>query len=117
MLPHSNTSCSSRVLIYAGSTALADPRTGCSGPPTPVSGGIRISEYGGCPDYTLPIGQATYHSGITDHQEVLPVTIQMMVARNCDGMLFDMVAGMVKEGMLNFSQPGRTVEDGGQVLF
>ena len=40
-----------------------------------------------------------------------------MAGKGCDGMLFDIVTGMVKEGMLQISQPGRTLADGGQVLF
>ncbi len=39
------------------------------------------------PDVVVPVGQASYQSTITNHTEVLPVTVDLMAAKGCDGMV------------------------------
>lgn len=39
------------------------------------------------PDVVVPVGQASYRSTITNHTEVLPVTVDLLAAKGCDGMV------------------------------
>jgi hypothetical protein len=61
-----------------------------------------------CADYTIPIGQVPYYSPITFHTEYVPVTINMIVKRGCDFMLFNMIEKLAKEGVLQTVKTGRT---------
>lgn len=76
----------------------------------------RISVYVEGPDMVVPIGQATYFSNITLHNESLPVTIDLVAAKNCDGMIFQLVEDLTAAGILNATQAGQTI-NGGQVLY
>lgn len=119
MFPFSNTSCSSRILVYPASLGSRSPRDKYLSPPDPPSGWAesRVAEHAGCPDYVLPIGQTSLHSDITGQQEVEPIVMGITAGKDCDGMLFDLVNAMMKEGMLNTNQPGRSLVDGGEILF
>ena len=65
----------------------------------------------------LPLGEATYFSNITLHEEVLPVTVDIMAARGCDGMIFGLVQDLVKAGILKATMAGYSDVSGGGVLF
>ncbi len=65
----------------------------------------------------LLVGQARYHSEITHHKEYLPVTVDIMAARGCDGMIFGLVHDLVEAGILKASDAGYSDVDGGKVLF
>jgi hypothetical protein len=64
----------------------------------------------------VPIGEATYFSEITQHEEQLPVTVDIMAARGCDGLIFDLVSDLVEVGILKPSVAGRSNVGGGEVL-
>ena len=109
------------ILVILGSSSYSasgiTDGAGC-GPGLAPSGSLAyLQSYASLPDYVLPIGQVSYHSDITGHQEVLPVTVDIVMGRGCDGVLFDIVRGMVDKGMLQTVQPGRSAVDGGEVLF
>ncbi|KAF2726247.1 amidase signature enzyme [Polychaeton citri CBS 116435] len=118
---NSTASCTNRFLLYPGSGSSASPdyRNEYIEPPTaPVGMSIsRVSPYWGGPDFVLPIGQAKYYSNITLHDEYLPVTVDIMAARKCDGTIFGLVEDLVKVGFLEASEAGRTIVGGGDVLF
>lgn len=63
------------------------------------------------------MGEVPYFSNITLHGEFLPVTVNVMAARGCDGMLYGLVQDLVAEGLLKATAAGRSPIDGGQVLF
>jgi len=63
----------------------------------------------------VPIGQATYFSNITLHNESLPVTVDFIAAKNCDGMIFQLVEDLRAAGILKATQAGQTMS-GGEVL-
>lgn len=63
------------------------------------------------------VGQAAYFSNITQHEEYLPVTVDIKAARGCDGMIFGLVQDLVKAGILKPSVAGYSDVNGGQVLF
>lgn len=63
------------------------------------------------------VGQASYFSEITNHTEYLPVTVDIMAARGCDGMIFGLVQDLVNAGILKASVTGYSDTDGGEILF
>ena len=68
-------------------------------------------------EWVCAVGQASYFSNITLHEEFLPVTVDIMAARGCDGMIFGLVQDLVKAGILEASAAGYSDVDGGQILF
>ena len=62
----------------------------------------------GCADFTVPIGQVPYWSEVTRHEEMVPVTINMVVKRGCDFLLMNMIERLADEGVLRTVKTGRT---------
>ncbi|KAI9148391.1 Scytalone dehydratase-like protein Arp1 [Paramyrothecium foliicola] len=60
-----------------------------------------------CADYTIPLGQVTYQSPVTFVAEQYPVSINMIVRRGCDFMLFNMIEKMAEAGILKTVKTGR----------
>jgi hypothetical protein len=52
------------------------------------------------PDYTVPLGERTYLSRVTERNETLPVTIGIVAAAGCDHMLMDLVADLADTGII-----------------
>ena len=75
----------------------------------------RISPFAEIPDFVVPIGQATYNSTITLHEEELPITINFLAAKGCDGMLFKLIQQLQTAGIINAVQVGQTIL-GGEIL-
>ncbi|KAL9080935.1 MAG: hypothetical protein Q9157_000435 [Trypethelium eluteriae] len=116
---HSSTACSSSLYLYVGSEADVNYRNQYNGPPqVPIgfSNG-RISPFAENPDFVVPLGVASYFSNITQHEEVLPVTVDIMAAKGCDGMLFSLINDLVKAGIVNQTVPGYSEVTGGDILF
>ncbi|KAF2091894.1 glutamyl-tRNA amidotransferase [Saccharata proteae CBS 121410] len=111
--------CSNSLLLYVGSEAEADYINEYSGPPSVPYGfsSSRISPFSEAPDMVLPVGQAAFNSTVTGHLEFLPVTVDIMAAKGCDGMIFSLVEALLDEGILSVSQTGMSSVDGGDVLF
>lgn len=65
---------------------------------------------------TTTVGQSPYNSTITQHTEYLPVTVDILAAKGCDGMIFNLVLELQKAGVVRASAAGQTVEGGGEVL-
>ncbi|KAH8690792.1 amidase family protein [Talaromyces proteolyticus] len=61
-----------------------------------------------CADYTIPLGQVPYESPVTMVTEQYPVSINMMVRRGCDYMLFDLVEKLADAGLVRSVKTGRT---------
>ncbi|KAH7053093.1 amidase signature domain-containing protein, partial [Macrophomina phaseolina] len=118
LVPDSET-CSSSLLLYIGSTeADVDYRNQYLDPPTIPFGfsASRISVFSEAPDMVVPIGAASYFSSVTNHTEVLPVTVDFMAAKGCDGLIFSLVEELVNEGIIGVSEAGRSNVDGGDIL-
>ena len=90
------------------------------------------------------VGSASYSSTITNHTEVLPVSVDIigkiffcypntalydsplnarylltttkLAARGCDGVIFALVEALLKAGIVAVSQAGQTIT-GGQILY
>ena len=124
MVPNNSSSdddsaCSSSLYLYVGSEASVNYRNQYSGPPeVPYGFGTsRISPFAENPDFVVPLGVATYFSEITQHDEVLPVTVDIMAAKGCDGMLFNLINGLVDAGIVNHTVAGYSQITGGDILF
>jgi hypothetical protein len=77
-------------------------------PPTVKVNGAGICSIFACADFTIPIGQVPYQSVITFHEEMVPVTINMVVKRGCDFVLYNMIEKLADEGVLKTVRTGRT---------
>lgn len=73
-----------------------------------VTAGANLCPLFGCADFTVPIGQAPYESRITFHEELVPVTINMVVKRGCDFVLYDMVEKLADTGVLHPVKTGNS---------
>lgn len=127
--------CSNSLLFYRAPPAEVYRNIYRDQPSVPFGFSIStFSPFWGGPDFVLPckyqdslkfnriiivlaVGEASYFSNITLHEEFLPVTVNIMAARGCDGMLYGLVQDLVAEGMLKATVAGQSSVDGGQVLF
>jgi hypothetical protein len=62
------------------------------------------------------VGQTKYFSNITNHDEYLPVTMNIMAAKGCDGMVFSLIQTLVDGGIVKVPKSGRSSVDGGEIL-
>jgi hypothetical protein len=112
--------CSDKLLIYVSSEADTDYRNEYLGPPqVPLGFSIsRVSGFAEVPDMVVPskslsglvtglnlhvdrrivVGQAKYESTVTNLTEYLPVTVDIMAAKRCDGMIFSLVEDLFHAG-------------------
>jgi hypothetical protein len=44
------------------------------------------------------VGEVKYHSTITSHVEVLPVTVDILTAKGCDGMVLGLFMKFMRRG-------------------
>ena len=111
--------CSDKILLYVGSNADVSYRNRYIPPPAVPFGFStgRLSVFSEAPDFVIPLGQAPYNSTITQHVEYLPVTVDIMAAKGCDGMLFNLINDLVSSGIVKPPVAGRAPVDGGQILF
>jgi hypothetical protein len=65
---------------------------------------------------SIPVGQAPFYSNITQHIEYLPVAVDILAAKGCDGVIFKLAQDLVKAGILNVTQAGQTIY-GGDILY
>jgi Asp-tRNA(Asn)/Glu-tRNA(Gln) amidotransferase A subunit family amidase len=97
-------SCESGLVLYPMSAGTEDYRDTYISAPSAIFGagypGTQMSVLAALPDYTVPIGERTYYSRITERNETLPVTVGIIAAAGCDGMLMDLVANLADSGVL-----------------
>ncbi|KAK0105533.1 hypothetical protein ONS95_004108 [Cadophora gregata] len=104
----SEESCSESLLLYPGASGNPNYRNtyrSAPGAPTGFSIG-RVSNFAGVPDIVYPLGQVSYQSSITLKTEFLPVTVDIVAAKGCDGMLFELAAALYKAGILKVPKTG-----------
>jgi hypothetical protein len=121
VLAPSATTCSETLLLYVGSAGKNSTvyRNIYLSPPTPPWGHYNgnIAIFSEAPDFVVPIGEAPYNSTITGHVEYLPVTVDLMMAKGCDGTLFQLIEDLYKAGILNAAKAGQSGITGGDILF
>jgi hypothetical protein len=110
--------CSSGLMLYVASTGSGNSlRNQYFNPPTPPFGfsSGRISVLAEVPDHVLPIGQVATHSSVTNHDEYFPVTVDIMAAKGCDGLLVKLAQDLVSAGIIAIPQVGGSIT-GGDIL-
>lgn len=65
----------------------------------------------------MPIGETPYLSNITLQTEYLPVSVDILAAKGCDGMIFGLVQDLIKAGLLKGTKAGCSAVSGEQILF
>lgn len=120
LVPVNDTSqCSSGLLIYPGSIGMGSQsaRNVYRAAPTVPFGfsSGRISSFAECPDSVFPIGQASGFSYITQHDEYFPITVDVLAAKGCDGLLVRLAQDLVQAGIIPMPEVGRTIH-GGDIL-
>ncbi|KXH38291.1 hypothetical protein CSAL01_00167 [Colletotrichum salicis] len=116
----SSSTCSSALLFYVGSSGRASlrnryPTTTTPTPPLGFSNG-RLSVFSGAPDHVFPLGEVGSVSSVTNATEMLPVTVDVMAARGCDGLIVRLAQDLAGAGILKMPLAGGTLA-GGEVLF
>lgn len=118
ILPPDATTCSASLLLYVGTDATTNYRnTYFPAPRAPLGFSFTyVSPFWGGPDFALPVGVAPYNSTVTLHEEVLPVAVDFMAARGCDGMLYGLIEDLARAGILETSLAGYSSTEGGEIL-
>lgn len=109
--------CSSGLLLYSDG-AGQNPRNQYYGAaPTPPFGFTvsRLSPFGEVPDSVFPVGQVRVYSEVTQHDEWLPLTVDVVAAKGCDGLLVRLAQDLVGAGIVPVPEVGQTIY-GGDVL-
>lgn len=119
ILPASNdsTQCSSSILLYPRTWGSRTTRDQYITGPSSAYGlsTSRLSPFSEAPDSIFTIGEVSEWSEITQHNEWFPVSVDVMVAKGCDGLLVRLAQDLVKEGVLPLPQVGSSIK-GGEAL-
>jgi hypothetical protein len=110
--------CSSALMLYVASTGTgSSTRNRYISAPTPPFGfsSGRISVLAEVPDSVYPIGQVSTKSSVTQHNESFPVTVDILAAKGCDGLLVKLAQDLTDAGILNVPMVGGTIT-GGDIL-
>lgn len=109
--------CSSGILLHTDSTGYFSPRNDYLDPPVVPLGfsNGEISVFSEAPDSVFPLGQIPFFSPVTNHTEYLPVTVDVMVAKGCDGLITRLAQDLVAEGIIAGPKVGAGL-DGGEIL-
>ena len=63
------------------------------------------------------VGEWTYNSSVTQHVESLPLAVDFVAAKGCDGMIFALVEDLLSAGIVKVYKAGMSSVDGGEVLY
>lgn len=109
--------CSSAILLHTDSTGYFSARNVYRDPPSAPLGfsNGEISIFSEAPDTVYPIGQIPSNSLVTGHMESLPVTVDVMVAKGCDGILSKLAQDLAEADIISIPKTGATLH-GGDVL-
>ncbi|RAL16002.1 glutamyl-tRNA(Gln) amidotransferase, subunit A [Aspergillus homomorphus CBS 101889] len=112
--------CSSSLMVYVGSSgpvsgALRNQYRSLPGAPLGF-GSSRIANMAEVPDFVFPVGEVEVYSGVTQHDERFPVTVDVMAAKGCDGMIVRLAQDLLEAGIISMPLTGGTLA-GGEVLF
>ncbi|KAF8172427.1 amidase signature domain-containing protein [Mycena galopus ATCC 62051] len=75
----------------------------------------RVSGMAECPDSVYPLGQISANSSITGHEEGFPVTVDILAAKGCDGLLARLAKDLAAAGILPVPEVGGLIT-GGDIL-
>ncbi|KAG4034097.1 hypothetical protein MFRU_003g00730 [Monilinia fructicola] len=108
IIPASSKSCSESILLYPGTLGEPSYRNVYYTLPGIPSGWTidRVSNFAEVPDMVFQIGQVAYNSSISMQTEYLPVAIDVVARKGCDGMIFELAKRLLKEGILVVPKAG-----------
>lgn len=66
-----------------------------------------VASMGELPEITVPLGQVQYLSPITKQWEYMPVTVQIVTRKGCDGVLYELVRKLGDKGILKAVETGK----------
>ncbi|RSM14451.1 hypothetical protein CDV31_005468 [Fusarium ambrosium] len=114
---HDHLTCSSGFLLHIDNSGSFSSRNQYLSPPGLPFGfsNAGISIFSEVPDSVFPLGQVPVFSSVTNHVEFLPVTIDVIAARGCDGLIAKLAKDLVAAGVLNVPSTGSGL-DGGTIL-
>lgn len=106
--------CSSGFLLHIDSSGGFSSRNQYLSPPGLPFGfsNAGISIFSEAPDTVFPLGQIPIFSSITNQTEFLPVTIDVIAARGCDGLIARLAKDLVAAGVLNAPSTGSGLDSG-----
>ncbi|KAL1591753.1 hypothetical protein SLS60_011752 [Paraconiothyrium brasiliense] len=118
VLPPDAKTCSKYLFLYVPRTPSPKYRnTYLTGVTTPAAFSTsRISPLAETPEIVIPIGELAYFSSISNHTEYLPVTVDLMARKGCDGMLFSLVEELYLRGIVKKSEAGSSNTRDGRIL-
>lgn len=124
-LPHSKT-CADSIFIYDAATGgkpsfrheelndfegatqfvLTSPPKGSTEGPKAEQFFHYIASMAGLPEVTIPLGQVQYKSPVTGKWEYMPVAVQVVTRRGCDGILYELVRKLGDKGIVKAVKAG-----------
>lgn len=118
ILPLNKDTCSESILIYIPRVPSPKYRDNyLAGPALPSAFSTsRIAVLAGIPDIVVPIGEAPYESRITGKTEFLPITLDIMAGKDCDGMLAALIEALHAATIVTKSASGKSNVSGGTPL-
>ncbi|KAF7538699.1 hypothetical protein G7054_g2743 [Neopestalotiopsis clavispora] len=110
--------CSSGILLHTQSTgSFGDRDTYGDEPGVPLGWSLsRMTIFAEVPDSVFPLGEVASVSDITNHTEYLPVSVDIMVAKGCDGLIPRLAQDLVSAGVLSVPKTGGSMT-GRAILF
>ena len=107
--------CSSALMVYVGDSGSGSSNRdryieAASSPPFGFSRG-RFSPFSGCPDVVFPLPDETTVTNdlVTGHDEQYPVSVDVLAARGCDGMLARLAQDLSALGLVARPKVGSTL--------
>ncbi|CEJ82024.1 hypothetical protein VHEMI02116 [[Torrubiella] hemipterigena] len=119
VLPRTNgTACSNAFLLYPAAHGSVNRTDTYAGPPPLPYGFEHVSYSGmsGVPDVVFPLGEVESESSITGIHEKLPVSVSVLAARGCDGIITRLAIDMLDADALSIPEVGSTT-NGANVKF
>lgn len=109
--------CSSGLILYTQSTGKLSSKDHYHGPPKPPHGFANkdISCFSEAPDSSFPLGEIPIFSPITKHTEYFPVSVDVVAAKGCDGLIGKLARDLVAAGILAVPRVGSRLI-GGEIL-
>ncbi|KAF5363872.1 hypothetical protein D9756_000069 [Leucocoprinus leucothites] len=65
-----------------------------------------VASMAGLPEATIPLGQVQYKSPVTGNWEWMPVAVQIVTRRGCDGVLYELIRKLGDKGIVKAVQAG-----------
>ncbi|KAL3418189.1 glutamyl-tRNA amidotransferase [Phlyctema vagabunda] len=111
VIPADPVTCSDSLLLYPGTLATPNYRNVYfEAPDIPSGWGVyNIAIFAEAPDMVFPLGQAAYNSTITLHEEFLPVAVDVIAHKGCDGMILELATQLQDAGITILPKAGSSV--------